>query len=65
MKYRIDLLSCNHYILSPFSDGSGRTGSFCAIISAIEMVKLENSLDLVMTVRNLQAQRPEMVENEV
>ena len=48
-----------------YSDGCGRTGTFCAIVTTIERVKLENSLDLIMTVRNLRAQRPEMVRNEV
>ncbi|CAB4028173.1 receptor-type tyrosine- phosphatase alpha isoform X3 [Paramuricea clavata] len=47
------------------SDGGGRTGTFCAIVSCIERVKLENNIDLPMTLRNLHAQRKDMIQNEV
>ena len=48
-----------------FSDGGGRTGTFCAIVSCIERVKLENNIDLPMTLRNLHAQRKDLIQNEV
>ncbi|XP_032243017.2 tyrosine-protein phosphatase Lar isoform X2 [Nematostella vectensis] len=44
------------------SDGSGRTGTFCAISIALERVKLDATIDMFQTVRNLRTQRPIMVQ---
>ncbi|XP_031554998.1 receptor-type tyrosine-protein phosphatase F-like isoform X2 [Actinia tenebrosa] len=46
------------------SDGSGRTGTFCAISIALERVKLDGTIDMFQTVRNLRTQRPLMVQTQ-
>nr|XP_039254382.1 tyrosine-protein phosphatase 69D-like [Styela clava] len=43
------------------SDGSGRTGTFCAISNLIERLKNENRVDVFRTVKDLRDQRPMMV----
>jgi len=47
------------------SDGSGRTGTFCAINIALERVKLDGTIDMFQTVRRLRTQRPLMVQTAV
>uniref|UniRef100_F6WY52 protein-tyrosine-phosphatase n=1 Tax=Ciona intestinalis TaxID=7719 RepID=F6WY52_CIOIN len=44
-------------------DGSGRTGTFLAIINVIERIKNENQIDVFRTVKDLRDSRPEMVSN--
>ena len=47
------------------SDGSGRTGTFCAVNIALERVKLDGTIDMFQTVRRLRTQRPLMVQTAV
>ncbi|XP_028410342.1 uncharacterized protein LOC114532921 [Dendronephthya gigantea] len=56
--------SGNRLVTVHCDNGGGRTGTFCALVSCIERVKVENNIDLQMTLRNLQAQRKEMIANE-
>nr|XP_039254374.1 receptor-type tyrosine-protein phosphatase S-like [Styela clava] len=46
------------------SDGSGRTGTFCAISNLIARLKNENRVDILRTVKDLRDQRPMMVRNK-
>ncbi|XP_046846179.1 receptor-type tyrosine-protein phosphatase S-like isoform X2 [Xenia sp. Carnegie-2017] len=62
---KVQRLSGNQLVTVHCSDGSGRSGSYCAIVSSIERVKLEDNIDMAMTLRNLQAQRINLIENEV
>ena len=48
-----------------FSDGSGRSGTFIAILILMEQLKLEHSIDVFKTIQKLRATRPEFVQNEV
>ena len=47
------------------SDGSGRTGTFCAVNIALERVKLDGTIDMFQSVRRLRTQRPLMVQTAV
>lgn len=47
------------------SAGAGRTGSFCALSTALEQVKAEGVLDMFQIVKCLRMQRPHMVQNLV
>ncbi|XP_077969474.1 receptor-type tyrosine-protein phosphatase alpha-like [Styela clava] len=59
------LVHCSYLtILRLFSDGSGRTGTFCAISNLIERLKNENRVDILRTVKDLRDQRPMMVRNK-
>ena len=53
------------FITKHFSDGIGRTGTFCALNTCIESVKLENTFDVFTVVRLLRIQRPGMVQTLV
>ncbi|XP_078486288.1 receptor-type tyrosine-protein phosphatase epsilon-like, partial [Ciona intestinalis] len=50
-------------VLVHCSDGSGRTGTFLAIINVIERIKNENQIDVFRTVKDLRDSRPGMVSN--
>lgn len=57
--------SGNHPIVIHCSGGAGRTGAFCALITALEQVKAEGVLDIFQIVKCLRIQRPHMVQNLV
>lgn len=59
---RVQQQTGNGPIVVHCSDGSGRTGTFCAINIALERVKLDGSVDMFQTVRRLRSQRPLMVQ---
>lgn len=59
---RVQQQTGNGPIVVHCSDGSGRTGTFCAINIALERVKLDGSVDMFQTVRRLRTQRPLMVQ---
>ena len=48
-----------------FSDGIGRTGTLCALMTSLERIKLEDTVDVFTTVRMLRTQRPGMVQTLV
>uniref|UniRef100_A0A8C2T6Q1 Receptor-type tyrosine-protein phosphatase alpha n=1 Tax=Coturnix japonica TaxID=93934 RepID=A0A8C2T6Q1_COTJA len=54
--------SGNHPITVHCSAGAGRTGTFCALSTVLEIVKAEGILDVFQTVKSLRLQRPHMVQ---
>ncbi|XP_071837285.1 receptor-type tyrosine-protein phosphatase S-like isoform X2 [Apostichopus japonicus] len=44
-------------------DGIGRTGIFCALLSALDQTKSEDKVDIFQLVNKLRTSRPSMVEN--
>lgn len=57
-----------HFTLSRscvFSDGIGRTGTLCALMTSLERIKLEDTVNVFTTVRMLRTQRPGMVQTLV
>ena len=48
-----------------FSDGSGRTGAFCALVTSLERVKQDQSFNLFQTIMLQRIQRPRMVTSVV
>lgn len=61
---RVQQQTGNGPIIIHCSDGSGRTGTFCAVNIALERVKLDGTVDMFQTVRRLRTQRPLMVQTE-
>ena len=53
-------LFCFHY-----SDGLGRTGTFCALMMCYDRFKTEHMADVFYSIKTMRAQRPGMVENTV
>ena len=52
-------------ILTAFSDGASRSGTFIAITIILERFKTEQLVDVFQTIKKLRAFRPEFVENAV
>ena len=48
-----------------FSDGGGRTGAFCALVTSLERVKQDQSFNLFQTIMLERIQRPRMVSSIV
>lgn len=48
-----------------FSDGGGRTGAFCALVTSLERVKQDSSFNLFQTIMLQRIQRPKMVTSLV
>ena len=48
-----------------FSDGSARTGAFCALVTSLERVKQDQSFNLFQTIMLQRIQRPKMVASVV
>ena len=53
------------YFCFLYSDGMGRTGTFCAVMLCRECLLTEHMADVFDTVKTIRAQRPGMVENSV
>ena len=47
------------------SNGVGRSGTFCAIVSTLERVKQEQVLDVFQTVKSIRTNRPGAVQTLV
>ena len=62
---RVQRQSGNRPITVHCSDGVGRTGAFCALVTALERVKTEQIVDVFRTVRTHRIQRSGMVANLV
>lgn len=43
-------------------DGVGRTGVFCALVSALDQAKAEDAVDIFQLVNKMRTSRPSMVE---
>ena len=48
-----------------FSDGLGRTGTFCAMYTVLERLKAEKVVDVFSTIKALRIQRPGFLETLV
>ena len=48
-----------------YSDGMGRTGTFCALMLCRECLLTEHMADVFNTIKTIRSQRPGMVENSV
>ncbi|KAJ8039810.1 Receptor-type tyrosine-protein phosphatase T [Holothuria leucospilota] len=44
-------------------DGVGRTGLFCALVSAVDQINTERKVDIFQLVNKLRSSRPNMVDN--
>ena len=62
---RVQRQSGNRPITVHCSDGVGRTGAFCALVTALERVKTEQIVDVFKTVISLRIQRLGMVTTAV
>ncbi|XP_028401071.1 receptor-type tyrosine-protein phosphatase F-like isoform X2 [Dendronephthya gigantea] len=51
----------NNPIVVHCSDGGGRTGAFCALVTSLERVKQDQSFNLFQTIMLQRIQRPKMV----
>ena len=47
------------------SNGIGRSGVFCTIVSVVEEMKVENVIDVFYKVKSLRIKRPGMVQSVV
>ena len=52
-------------LLNVFSEGTGRTGAFCALVTSLERVKQDQSFNLFQTIMLQRIQRPKMVTTVV
>ena len=50
-----------YLIYTLYSDGAGRTGSFCCLYTTLERLKAEGVVDIFITARLLRTQRPGMI----
>ena len=50
---------------SLYSDGLGRTGTFCALMQCYDRFKTEHMADVFYAIKTIRGQRPGMVENTV
>ena len=48
-----------------YSDGTGRTGTFCTAMLCRERLLTEHMADVFFAIKTIRAQRPGMVENSV
>ena len=51
--------------LCVFSNGVGRSGAFCGLLSLIEIIKMETAIDFFNKVKAMRTQRPGMVQTVV
>ena len=50
---------------SVFSNGVGRSGAFCGLLTLIEIIKMETAIDFYHKVKAMRIQRPGMVQTVV
>ena len=62
---RVQRKSGNHPITVQCSNGVGRSGALCALMTALERVKTEQIVDVFRAVKSLRIQRPGIVESAV
>ena len=48
-----------------FSNGVGRSGVFCGLLSLLEILKMETAIDVFHKVKAMRTQRPGMVQTVV
>jgi len=48
-----------------FSNGVGRSGTFCAILSIIERLKSEQVMDVCQSIKVIRVNRPKAVDSKV
>jgi protein tyrosine phosphatase len=60
---RVQRKSGNHPITVQCSNGVGRSGALCALMTALERVKTEQIVDVFRAVKSLRIQRPGIVES--
>lgn len=48
-----------------FSDGIGRSGTFCALYSVLERLKIEQVVDVFQAVKAMRISRPGLVKSAV
>ena len=48
-----------------FSDGLGRSGTFCALYSVLERLKIEQVVDVFQTIKAMRIPRPGLVKSAV
>ena len=53
------------YLLHSFSDGVGRSGTFCALVVSINRFKAEQMVDVFQTIITMRTQKPQLVTNAV
>ena len=58
------VLICTIYFML-YSNGVGRSGTFCALLICINQFKQEQMVDVFQTVQIMRSQRPGLVENMV
>ena len=54
-----------YIVVSIYSDGLGRTGTFCALMMCHDRFKTEHMADVFYAIKTMRGQRPGMVENTV
>ena len=52
-------------VVSIFSDGMGRTGTFCALMMCHDRLKTEHMADVFNAIKTIRTHRPGMVGNPV
>lgn len=52
-------------LLAVYSDGVGRSGTFCALMISMNQFKAEQKVDVFQIVRSMRSQRPGLVGNAV
>ena len=62
---RVQRQSGNNPVTVHCSDGVGRTGTFCALLTALDRVKTEQIVDVFRTVKSLRIQRSGMCSTVV
>lgn len=57
--------SHNCILVTPCSDGIGRSGTFCALVVSTNRFKAEQMVDVFQTINTMRTQRPGLVANAV
>ena len=64
-RWRVHCNDHHCYLSISFSDGVGRSGTFCAILSIIERLKSEQVIDVCQSVKVIRVNRPKAVNSKV
>ena len=68
LKILVSYMLCLAHILCLLllcSDGTGRSGTFCALIISMNQFKAEQKVDIFQTIKIMRTQRPGSVANAV